>query len=172
MPSLVVLPFQNMSGDAEQEYFADGIVEDLTTALSRFSTFAVISRNSAFVYKGRRIDVRQVARDLGVRYVLEGSVRRAGKQVRVSAQLIEASTGAHIWAQKFDGTVEDIFDYQDQITETVVGLIEPQIRTSEIERARRKRPDSLDAYDLYLRALPHVYGMDPNGYGTALELPS
>src|SRR5258707_8564780 len=108
VPSLVVLPFQNMSGDAEQEYFADGIVEDLTTALSRFSTFAVISRNSAFVYKGRPIDVRQVGRDLAVRYVLEGSVRRAGKQVRVGAQLIDASTSAHIWAQKFDGTIEDI----------------------------------------------------------------
>ena len=170
LPSLAVLPFQNMSGDAEQDYFADGMVEDITTALSRFKSFAVISRNSSFVYKGRAVDMRQVGRDLGVGYVLEGSVRRSGKQVRVSAQLIEASTGAHLWAEKFDGTLEDIFDYQDRITETVVGLIEPQIRTSEIERARRKRPESLDAYDLYLRAVPHVYGMDPNGYATALEL--
>ena len=130
----------------------------------------MIARNSSFVYKGRAVDVRQVAKELGVRYVVEGSVRRAVKRVRITAQLIEATTGAHLWAEKFDGTVEDIFDFQDRITETVVGLIEPQIRSSEIERARRKRPESLDAYDLYLRALPHVYGMDPNGYGIALEL--
>lgn len=170
LPSLAVLPFQNMSGDAEQDYFADGVVEDIITALSRFRSFAVISRNSSFVYKGQAVDARQVGRDLGVGYVLEGSVRRSGKQVRVSAQLIEAATGAHLWAEKLDGTVEDIFDYQDRITEAVVGVIEPQIRTFEIERARRKRPESLDAYDFYLRALPHVYGMDPDGYAIALTL--
>jgi adenylate cyclase len=169
-PSLAVLPFQNMSGDAEQEYFADGVVEDIITALSRFRSFAVIARNSSFVYKGRAVDVRQAAKELGVRYVLEGSVRRAGNRLRITAQLIEAAAGAHLWADRFDGTVEDVFDVQDRITENVVGVIEPEIRKAEIDRARRKPPESLDAYDLYLRAVPLVYGMDADGFPAAIEL--
>ena len=169
-PSVAVLPFQNMSGDVEQEYFADGIVEDLTTALSRFGTFSVVSRSSAFVYKNRAIDLRQAAKELGVRYLLEGGVRRQDKRVRVTAKLLDAAAGSHLWAEKFDGNADDIFDFQDKITESVVGLIEPKIRLAEIERARRKRPDSLDAYDLYLRALPLVYGMDHDGYAVAIDL--
>jgi TolB-like protein/class 3 adenylate cyclase len=152
LPSLAVLPFQNMSGDQEQEYFADGIVEDIITAFSRFKSFAVIARNSSFVYKGRAVDVRQVAKELGVRYVLEGSVRRAGTRLRITAQLVDGDSGAHLWARNFDGTVEDVFDVQDRITESVVGIVEPHIRQAEIERSRRKRPESLDAYDLFLKA--------------------
>ena len=170
LPSLAVLPFQNMSGDAEQDYFADGVVEDLITALSRFKSFAVIARNSRFVYKGRSVDVRQVARELGVRYVLEGSVRHAGNRLRIAAQLIDGESGSHLWAHNFDGAVADIFEFQDRIAENVVGVIEPEIRKAEIERARRKRPESLDAYDLYLRAVPLVYGMDPDGFPVAIEL--
>ncbi|MBN9308395.1 MAG: adenylate/guanylate cyclase domain-containing protein [Devosia sp.] len=153
-PSVAVLPFDNMGGDSEEEYFADGVVEDIITALSRFKDFAVIARNSSFVYKGRAVDVRQVARELGVRYLLEGSVRRAGQRLRITAQLIDATTGAHLWADKFDGTLEDVFDFQDRITGTVASIVEPAIRWAEIERSRRERPDSVEAYDLYLRALP------------------
>jgi adenylate cyclase len=155
-PSLVVLPFQNMSGDAEQDYFCDGMVEDITTALSRIKWLFVIARNSAFTYKGKAVDIRQVGRELGVRYVLEGGVRKAGPRLRVTGQLIEAETGAHVWADRYDGAVADVFDLQDQITEAIAGALEPNLRKSEIERARRKRPDSLDAYDLFLRALPHA----------------
>ncbi len=169
-PSLAVLPFANMSGDAEQEYFADGMVEDIITALSRFRQLFVIARNSTFTYKGRAVDVRQVARELGVRYVLEGSVRKAGHRVRITGQLIDAATGAHLWAERFDGNLEDVFDLQDRITEGLVGAIEPQIRKAEIERARRKRPENLDAYDLYLRAVPHAYAMRPEDNSAALEL--
>jgi TolB-like protein/class 3 adenylate cyclase/Tfp pilus assembly protein PilF len=153
-PSIAVLPFQNMSADPEQDYFADGIVEDIITALSRFKSFAVVARNSSFVYKGKAIDVRQAAKELGVRYILEGSVRRAGARLRITAQLIEASAGAHLWADKFDGAAEDVFDVQDRITQSVVMIVEPRIREAEIERSRRERPESLVAYDLYLRALP------------------
>ncbi|MFQ5974641.1 MAG: hypothetical protein ACE5Q3_20140, partial [Alphaproteobacteria bacterium] len=156
-PSIAVLPFDNLSGDPEQEYFADGIAEDFITALSRFRSFFVIARNSSFTYKGRNVDVRQVGRELGVRYVLEGSVRRAGNRLRITAQLVEAATGNHLWAERYDGVLEDVFDLQDRITEGVAGAIEPSVRLAEIERARRKRPDSLDAYDLYLRALPHAW---------------
>jgi adenylate cyclase len=155
-PSIAVLPFQNMSGDPEQEYFADGMVEDIVTGLSRIKWLLVIARNSSFVYKGNAIDVRQVGRELGVRYVLEGGVRKVGMRVRISAQLVEAQTGAHLWADKFDGNLEDVFELQDQITDRVVGIVEPSIRKSEIERSRRKRPESLEAYDLYLRALPRL----------------
>jgi len=169
-PSLAVLPFANMSGDAEQEYFADGMVEDIITALSRFRQLFVIARNSTFTYKGRAVDVRQVARELGVRYVLEGSVRKAGRRVRITGQLIDAASGAHLWAERFDGDLEDIFDVQDRITEGLVGAIEPQIRKAEIERSRRKRPENLDAYDLYLRALPHTYAFLPEDNRIALEL--
>ena len=153
-PSIAVLPFQNMSGDPEQEYFADGMVEEIITALSRIRWLFVIARNSTFTYKGQGVDVKQVGRELGVRYVLEGSVRKAGGRVRITGQLINAITGTHIWANRFDGSLADVFDLQDQIATSVAGVIEPTLRQAEIERARRKRPDSLDAYDLYLRALP------------------
>jgi adenylate cyclase len=168
--SIAVLPFANLSNDPDQDYFADGMVEDITTALSRFRQLFVIARNSTFVYKGRSVDVREVARELGVRYVLEGSVRRAGERVRLTAQLIDASTGGHLWAERFDGDLADIFDLQDRITEKVVGAIEPQMRRAEIERARRKRPDSMQAYDHFLRALPHVYAMRAEDNARALDL--
>ena len=160
-PSIAVLPFQNMSGDPEQEYFADGMVEDIITGLSRIKWLFVIARNSSFVYKGKAVDVRQVGRELGVRYVLEGGVRKAGDRLRITAQLVEAETGAHLWADKFDGALEDVFDLQDQITDRVVGIVEPSVRRSEIERSRRKRPENLDAYDLFLRALPHMQARMP-----------
>src|SRR5215468_3594190 len=150
-PSIAVLPFQNMSGDPEQEYFADGMVEDIITALSRFRQLFVIARNSSFVYKGRAVDVKQVSRDLGVRYLLEGSVRKAGNRIRITAQLIDAQTGAHLWAERFDGGLEDIFDLQDQVTVRVVGEIAPKLEQAELERSKRKPTDSLDAYDHYLR---------------------
>lgn len=161
LPSLAVLPFHNLSGNAEQDYFADGVVEDIITALSRFKSFAMIARNSSFAYKGRAVDVRQVANDLGVRYVLEGSVRRSGERLRIAAQLVDGTSGAHVWADKFDGVVIDIFEVQDRITESVVGVVEPHIRQAEIERSRRKPPESLDAYDLYLRALPKIFAAQP-----------
>lgn len=169
-PAVAVLPFENLSSDPEQSFLADGVVEELITALSRFRTFAVVARNSTFVYKGRAVDVRDVARDLGVRYVLEGSVRRSGNRVRVAAQLIEGASGAHLWAEKFEGAVADIFDFQDQITKSVIGLIEPQIRKAEIERARRKRPESVDAWDLYVQAVPLVYGANVLAYTEAIDL--
>jgi adenylate cyclase len=153
-PSIAVLPFQNMSGDPEQDYFADGMVEDIVTGLSRIKWLFVIARNSSFVYKGRAVDVRQAGRELGVRYLVEGGVRKSGSRLRVTAQLVEAETGAHLWADKFDGELKDVFDFQDRITDSVVGIVEPSVRRSEIERSRRKRPENLDAYDLYLRALP------------------
>jgi adenylate cyclase len=169
-PSIAVLPFQNMSGDPEQEYFADGMVEDIITGLSRIKWLFVIARNSTFTYKGRAIDVKQVGRELGVRYVLEGSVRKAADRVRITGQLIDAATGAHVWAQRFDRRLEDIFALQDEITLNVVGAIEPSLRDAEIERAKRKRPDSLDAYDLVLRAIPHVYLAMPEEAAKALPL--
>jgi TolB-like protein len=160
-PSIAVLPFQNMSGDPEQEYFADGMVEDIITGLSRIKWLFVIARNSSFIYKGKAIDVRQAGRELGVRYILEGGVRKAGQRLRVTAQLVEAETGVHLWADKFDGELKDVFELQDQITESVVGVVEPSLRKSEIERSRRKRPDSLEAYDLFLRALPYLTVLSP-----------
>ena len=155
-PSIAVLPFTNMSGDAEQEYFTDGMVEDIITALSQFKELFVIARNSSFVYKDRNVDIQQVARELGVRYVLEGSVRKAGNRVRITGQLIEAATSAHLWADRFDGALEDVFELQDRVTESVVSALQPTLRQAEIERARRKPPASLDAYDYLLRALPLV----------------
>jgi TolB-like protein/class 3 adenylate cyclase/Flp pilus assembly protein TadD len=152
-PSIAVLPFTNMSGDPEQEYFADGMVEEIITALSRIRWLFVIARNSTFAYKGQAVDVKQVGRELGVRYVLEGSVRKAGGRVRITGQLIDAETGAHLWADRFDGALDDLFELQDQVASGVVGAIEPKLRQSEIERARRKPTESLDAYELYLRAL-------------------
>jgi adenylate cyclase len=167
-PSLAVLPFQNMSGDPEQEYFADGVVEDIITALSRTGWLFVIARNSSFSYKGKSPDIRAVGRELGVRYVLEGSVRRAGARVRITCQLIEAATGGHVWADRFDGEMADIFDLQDRITESVVGAIEPSLQRAEIARATAKPTESLDAYDLYLRALPQYYGFTKHGMGAAI----
>jgi adenylate cyclase len=169
-PSIAVLPFQNLSGNPEQEYFADGIVEDIITALSRVRWFFVIARNSSFIYKGRTVDVKQVARDLGVRYVLEGSVRKAGGRVRITGQLIQAETGQHIWADRFDGEVADVFDLQDQVTTSVVAAIEPSLRQAEIDRASRKPTERLDAYDWYLRALPHFYALTREGVDEAVVL--
>ncbi len=169
-PSIAVLPFQNMSGDPEQEYFADGMVEEIITALSRIRWLFVIARNSSFTYKGRAVEVKQVGRELGVRYVLEGSVRKSGNRVRITAQLIDATSGAHLWADRFDGLLEDVFELQDKVAISVAGVIEPTLRQSEIERARRKRPDSLDAYDLYLRALPYAFVAMPEDADKALAL--
>jgi TolB-like protein/class 3 adenylate cyclase len=169
-PSIAVLPFQNMSGDPEQEYFADGIVEDITTALSRVKWFFVTARNSSFTYKGKAVDVRQVGRELGVRYVLEGSIRRSGNRVRVTAQLIDASSGDHLWADKYDAAVVEIFDLQDQIVEKLIGAIEPKLRVSEIARVRRKRPENLNAFDLVLQALPKQMTMTAEGFAEAIEL--
>lgn len=162
-PSIAVLPFQNMSGDPEQEYFADGMAEDIITALSRFKSLFVIARNSSFTYKENAIDIKQVGRELGVHYVLEGSVRKAGNRVRITGQLIEAASGAHLWGDRYDGDLDDVFALQDRITESVAGVIAPSIERAEIERVRRKPSSSLDAYDLYLRALPAFYGMTREG---------
>ena len=156
LPSLAVLPFQNLSGDPEQDYFADGVVEDIITALARFKSFAVIARNSSFTYKGRAVDVRQVASELGVRYVLEGSVQKAGNRLRITAQLVEGSGGTQIWTRNFDGAVDDVFDFQDTIANSVATLVEPHIQGAEIERSQRERPGSIATYDIYLRALPKL----------------
>jgi TolB-like protein/class 3 adenylate cyclase/tetratricopeptide (TPR) repeat protein len=155
-PSIAVLPFQNMSGDPEQEYFADGMVDDIITALSHMHWLFVIARNSSFTYKGRTVNVKQIGRELGVRYVLEGSVRKSGEKVRITGQLIDASTGGHLWAENFDGGLADIFDLQDQVTASVVGAIAPKLEAAEIERAKRKPIQNLDAYDYYLRGLAIV----------------
>jgi TolB-like protein/class 3 adenylate cyclase len=168
-PSLAVLPFENLSGDPEQEYFADGIVEDITTALSRLSWLFVIARNSSFTYKGRPRNVKQVG-ELGVRYILEGSVRKAGNRVRVAGQLIDARTGAHLWADRFEGALQDIFDLQDQVTASVVGAITPKLEQAEIERATHKPTESLDAYDHYLRAMASYYRWTREGTDEALRL--
>jgi adenylate cyclase len=160
-PSIAVLPFQNMSGDPEQEYFVDGMVEDIITGLSRIKWLFVIARNLSFTYRGKAVDIRQVGRELGVRYVLEGGVRKAGNRLRITEQLIEAETGSHLWADRFDGGVEDVFDLQDRITQSIVGIIEPSLQRAEIERAQRKRPDSLDAYEFYLRAVPYMASAMP-----------
>jgi adenylate cyclase len=161
-PSIAVLPFQNMSGDPEQEYFADGMVEDITGGLSRIGWLFVIARNSSFTYKGKAVDVKQVGRELGVRYVLEGSVRKAGNRVRFTGQLVDAMTGGHIWADRFDGILEDVFDLQDRVTASVVGAIEPRLQRAEIERAGRKPTESLDAYDYFLRGMAsfHLFTRD------------
>lgn len=152
-PSIAALPFQNWSGDPEQDYFADGMVEDIITALSRIRWLFVIARNSSFTYKGRAVDVKQVGRELGVRYVLEGSVRKAGSRVRITGQLVDAASGAHLWADRFDGTLDDVFALQDQVAASVVGAIAPTLESAEIERAKRKPTESLDAYDYYLRGM-------------------
>jgi adenylate cyclase len=183
-PSIAVLPFANLSGDPEQEYFADGMVEEIITALSRIRWLFVLARNSSFAYKGQAIDVKQVGRELGVRYVIEGSVRKGGNRVRISAQVIEAETGAHLWADRFDGSLEDVFDLQDRVASSVAGVIEPELQAAETARSASRRTSNLSAYDLYLRAyamsftyqlrqalalLEEAIARDPH-YGPALGL--
>src|SRR6266446_6198521 len=168
--SIAVLPFESLSGDREQEYFADGIVAEIITGLSRIKWLFVISRNSTFIYKGKPTDVKIIGRELDVRYVLEGSVRRSGDHVRVTGQLIETETAAHVWAGRYDGTLGDIFTLQDEMTMSVIGAVEPTLRKAEVERAKRKRPDNLDAYDLFLRALPFAAIAMPEDADTALGL--
>jgi TolB-like protein len=169
-PSIAVLPFINISGDPEQEYFVDGIVEDITTALSHFRWLFVIARSSSFTFKGRAIDVKQVGRELGVRYVLEGSVRKVANRLRISAQLIDALTGMHLWADRFDGALEDIFDLQDRVTASVVGAIAPKLEQVEIERAKRKPTENLDAYDYYLRGMASLHLWTKDSNDEALQL--
>ena len=169
-PSIAVLPFQNISSDPEQEYFADGMVEDIISGLSRIKWLFVIARNSSFVYKGSATDVKQVGRELGVRYVLEGSVRKAGNRVRITAQLNDAATGVHFWSERYERCLDDIFAVQDEIAMSVIGAIEPSLRKVEIERVKRKRPDSLDAYDFVLRALPFTYSHRAEDADNAIPL--
>ncbi|WP_150644580.1 winged helix-turn-helix domain-containing protein [Pseudomonas fluorescens] len=169
-PSITVLPFQNLSGDPEQEYFADGMVEDIIAALSRIRWLFVIARNSSFTYKGRAVDAKGVGQELGVRYELEGSVRKSGNKVRITGQLIDATTGTHIWAERFEGMLDDIFELQDQIAESVVGAIAPQLERAEIERAKRKPTESLDAYDYYLRGMAKLHSGTREAIEEALPL--
>lgn len=169
-PTIAVLPFQNMSSDLEQEYFSDGIVEDIITGLSRIKWLAVIARNSSFVYKNKAVDLRQVGKELDVSYVLEGSVRKSGDRIRITAKLVDTANGRQIWADRYDRRVSDIFAVQDEIAMSVVGAIEPGLRKVEIERVKRKRPDSLDAYDLVLQALPYIQKLMPQGSAPAIPL--
>src|SRR6266705_1182473 len=169
-PSIAVLAFQNLSSDPEQQYFADGMVEEIITALSRIKWLLVIARNSSFIYKGRAVDVRQVGHELGVRYVLEGSVRKSGNRLRTTAQLIEAHGGTQLWAERYERLLDDVFAVQDEIAMSVIGAIEPGLRKIEIERVKRKRPDSLDAYDLVLQALPFIYKLMPESSAPAIPL--
>ncbi len=169
-PSIAVLPFDNMSGDPEQQFFADGVVEAITSTLSRIRSFFVIARNSAFRYKGLAADVVQVGKELGVRYVLEGSVQKAGSRLRITVQLIDTTSSAHVWADRVDGTLEDVFDLQDRITERVAGALQPSIRLAEIERARRKRPQDLGAYDYTMRAMSLVWVLEKDASEKALTL--
>jgi TolB-like protein len=169
-PSLAVLPFRNLSGNVEQDYFADGIVEDIITALSRIRWLFVIARNSSFTYRGRTVDEKQVGRELGVRYVVEGSVRRSENRIRITGQLVDASVGTHLWADRFEGRLDDIFELQDQIATGIVGAIAAQLERAEIERARRKPTGSLSAYDTYLRAMPHLHRGTREAIDNALPL--
>src|SRR5215471_15113354 len=169
-PSIAVLPFQNMSGDPDQEYFADGMVEEIITALSRIRWLFVIARNSSFTYKGQSPDVKRVGRELGVRYVLEGSVRKGGNRVRITAQLIDAQSGAHLWAERFDGSLEDIFELQDQVADSVAGVIEPTLQTAEIRRSAERPTSDVTAYDLYLRALALAFSWERDDVERALGL--
>jgi TolB-like protein/class 3 adenylate cyclase len=169
-PSIAVLPFQNMSGDPEQDYFADGMVEDIITALSRFKSLFVIARNSSFTYKGKAVDIKQVGRELGVRYVLEGSVRHSGARLRITGQLIDAATGAHLWADKFEGDLQEVFDLQDDVATSVVGAIAPRLIQADVERAKRKSPESWDSYDLYLRGIALFVQRTSETTDQALEL--
>ncbi|MGE3711044.1 MAG: winged helix-turn-helix domain-containing tetratricopeptide repeat protein [Hyphomicrobiaceae bacterium] len=168
--SIAVLPFENMSGDPEQAYFADGLAEDLITGLSHISWLFVMARNSSFAFRGEKLDVRTIGDRLGVRYLVEGSVRRVGRRLRMTVQLLEAATGNHLWADKYDGSIEDVFDFQDRIVASLVGALEPKLRATESARARRKRPDSLDAFDLFLQALPKVAALSAQSIAEAIEL--
>ncbi len=170
-PSIAILPFANLSSDPDQAYFADGMVDEITTALSRFKSLFVVASNSSFAYKGKAVDVKQVGRELGVRYVLEGSVRKAAGKVRIIGQLIDAATGVHLWADRFEGDLSDIFALQDRMTESVVSAIEPKMFQAEIDLAAR-RPNNLSAYDLCLRAVPHLYSFTRDGSAEALRLAS
>jgi adenylate cyclase len=169
-PSIAVLPFQNLSGDPEQEYFADGMVEEIITALSRIRWLFVIARNSSFTYKGQAVDVKQVGRELGVRYVLEGSVRKAGGRVRITAQLIDAMNGSHLWADRFDGSLEDVFELQDKVASSVAGVIEPALQAAEMRRLDQRPTGDLTAHDLVLRAIPHVLSRDRDRLKLARDL--
>jgi adenylate cyclase len=169
-PSIAVLPFQNMSGDPDQDYFADGMVDEITTALSRFKALFVIARNSSFTYKGRAVDIKQVGRELGVRYVLEGSVRKAAGKLRIIGQLIDAATGMHLWADQFEGDLSDIFALQDEVTAAVVSAIQPKLLQTEIAMATRRRPENLTAYDFYLRAMQQYYLLTREGVAEGLRL--
>jgi adenylate cyclase len=169
-PSIAVLPFQNMSADPEQEYFADGMVEEIITALSRFKWLFVIARNSSFTFKGQAVDVKEVGRRLGVRYVLEGSVRKASGKVRIAGQLIDAVTGTHIWADRYERDLTDIFALQDEVTVAVVSAIQPKLLQTEIAMAARRRPENLTAYDFYLRALPQYYLATREGVAETIKL--
>jgi TolB-like protein len=169
-PSIAVLPFRNVSGNPEQEYFADGLAEDLITGLSRVSWIFVIARDSSFVFRGEKVDARTIGDRLGVRYLVEGSVRRAGPRLRLTVQLIEAATGNHLWADKYDGTLEDVFDFQDRTVVSLVGAMEPKLRAAEILRSRRKQPENLDAFDLCLQAQPRLASFSPQGIAEAIEL--
>jgi adenylate cyclase len=169
-PSIAVLPFDNMSGDPEQEYFADGISEDLITALSKIRWFFVIARNSSFTYKGQAVEVTRIAGELGVRYVIEGSVRKAGSRVRISAQLIDATTGRHVWAERYDRSLADIFELQDEMTQTIVGAVEPELSAAERERAVRKPPESLGAWETYQRGLWHLWSFTKDDMTEAQRL--
>jgi TolB-like protein/tetratricopeptide (TPR) repeat protein len=169
-PSIAILPFQNMSGDPEQEYFVDGMAEDIITALSRMRLLFVIARNSSFTYKGRAVDLKQVGRELGVRYVLEGSVRKVANRVRITGQLIDTATGTHLWADHFDGGLEDVFELQDRVTTNVVGAIAPRLERAEIERAKRKPTESLDAYDYFLRGMASVHQWTSEANDEALRM--
>src|SRR6266702_6808521 len=167
-PSVAVLPFSNLSGTTAQDYFADGMVEDIVAGLSRIKWLFVVARNSSFAYKGKEVDVKRVGRELGVRYLLQGSLRNDGNRVRISAQMIEAETAGNLWTERFDRPLDDIFALQDEIALNVVGAIEPSLRRAEVERVKRKRPDSLDAYDLFLRALPDANSVMPAKVSKAL----
>ena len=169
-PSIAVLPFQNMSGDPEQEYFADGMVEDIITALSRFKSLFVVARNSSFTYKGKAVDIKQVGRELGVRYVLEGSVRKATNKVRISGQLIDTATGMHLWADRFDGLLEDVFELQDQVTTSVAGVIAPKLEQAEIERSKRKPVQDTNSYDCFLRGMAKLEENTRQSWEEALQL--
>ena len=168
--SIAVLPFDNLSGDPEQAYFADGMAEEIITGLAKTSWLFVVARNSSFIYKGKAVDVKQVGRDLGVRYVLEGSVRKSRERLRITGQLVDTATGAHLWADRFDGSLEDVFDLQDKVTATVIGAIEPAMRNAEIQQARRKPTSSLEAYDWFLRALSRFNMPYASRYREALDL--
>ena len=169
-PSIAVLAFENMSGDHEQEYFADGMVEEIITALSRFKSLFVVARNSSFTFKGKAVDIKEVGRRLGVRHVLEGAVRKASGKVRITGQLIDAVTGAHIWADRFERDLTDVFALQDEVTSAVVSVIQPKLLQAEIAIATRRRPENLTAYDFYLRALQQSYATTREGNAEALCL--